>query len=172
MTEILKKYKIWIGVVALIVSFGLGFFVCKKTMKPRVITKVEIQEKIVEKIITVEVEKKAEKKHIIRKIVEKPDGTKETIIEEKTETSTESSKKNKKDAKKETETKIDEKVAIIPAQYRVSAEWFLGVDDIKRPTSDWGFEGEIKVLGPFWAGVGYARIQEKNYIILKTSMEF
>ena len=170
MLKLTNKIKLIIGIVIIILTFGTGYCLGKKLTNPRIITKIEVREKIIEKIITLEVEKKDEKKHIVKKIIERPDGTKETIIEEKTEVISETSKKNHKDTVTETKTKIDEKVAVIPSQYRASGLAIVRANDIKSILVDYGAIGEMRVLGPFWAGVGFTYKQKAA--IISVSVEF
>ncbi len=154
--------------VTVISSFCLGFFVCKKTLNPQVITNTEVKEVIVEKVVYVEIEKKDENKQIITTIIEKPDGIKETVIIENTTTSTTTQQMSQTDTATQSEIKT---VQSIPKKNNKATLLTHSTLDI-RPSVNYGVYIERRLIGSVWLGAGYSSINGENLVNLGISLEF
>jgi thiamine pyrophosphate-dependent acetolactate synthase large subunit-like protein len=167
-----KYWKHLVAVIIVIIALGSGFYWGRSSVKPTIVTKVDIQEKIVEKVITVEVEKKNTKKDTVTKIIEKPDGTKETIITEKEEVVEESTVKKDEDKSKVIKEKYRPKVVYKPEeQYRIGTRLSTKVTEIfEKPEVDYGVMAGMRVFGPFWLDGTYDF--KSRSVGLGISMEF
>lgn len=152
--NLVKKPLMYVGVIGLIA--GGGFYYGAKSVSPKIVKQVEIQEKIIE----VETNKKDEKTKKTTKVIEKPDGTKETIITEETETSEESSVK-----KDESSVNKTKPIAVAAKKSKYSLGLSAILDKESNLTSP-EFKYEIN-LGirffktPLWGTAGY-EFQDKE----------
>lgn len=159
MLNFLNKYK-WhlTGIISVLILVISSYFYGKKSVKPTIITKVEIKEKIVEKEIKVKVESKDTKKSTEKTIIKKPDGTIIETIKEIDETKVENTDKTTNSV-----TQEKEKIKKPEVVYKPEKKYKIGVStelkNLKKPFekkeySIW-LEGGAKLIGPLWLEGGF-----------------